>query len=240
MIDGLQRLQDKFGRLADLDGGDRAAIRGLSATVERVGSAHRLVREGTAPADCCLLVDGFACRYKYSADGERQIVSFQVPGDMLDLQHLHFSLADHHVETITAAEVAWIPKHQLRALAERRPAIAKAMWRDTLIDAAIFREWVLNVGRRDAKSRIAHMLCEFVIRCEAAGLGPAEGFGWPMTQEQIGDATGMTSIHVNRMLKAIAADGAIERTRRGYQIADWARLRQMGEFDQAYLHAIAA
>jgi CRP-like cAMP-binding protein len=143
------------------------------------------------------------------------------------------------VQTITAADVAWIPKANLRALARQRPAIAEAFWRDTLIDASIFREWVLNVGRRDAKSRVAHMLCEFVARCAAAGLGPAQRFVWPMTQEQIADATGLTAVHVNRMLKALSLDGAIERLPRGYGVRDWNRLKQIGDFDQTYLHAAA-
>jgi CRP-like cAMP-binding protein len=114
------------------------------------------------------------------------------------------------------------------------------MWRDTLIDASVFREWVLNVGRRDAKARVAHMLCEFAVRCEDAGLGSAESFAWPMTQEHIADATGLTSVHVNRTLKALTLEGALECERGRYQVADWSRLTQIGEFDKAYLHAAAA
>jgi CRP-like cAMP-binding protein len=230
----------KLGALAELDDLDRQAIRGLPSTAEAVNPGRHLVREGTAPRDCCLLVSGHACRYKVSANGRRQIVSFHIAGDLLDLQHLHLSIADHDVQTITAADVVWIPKTNLRTLARQRPAIAEAFWRDTLIDASIFREWVLNVGRRDARSRVAHMLCEFVARCSAAGLGRLEGFVWPMTQEQIGDATGLTAVHVNRMMKALSAEGAVERQPRGHAVRDWTRLKQIGEFDQAYLHAAAS
>lgn len=230
----------KFERLAELDDLDRQALRGLSCSVQTVDAGRHLVREGDRPTECCLLVKGYACRYKVSVDGRRQIVSFHIPGDVIDLQHLHLAVADHHVATITSAEVAWIPKAALRAIARQRPALAEAMWRDTLIDASIFREWVLNVGRRDAKARVAHMLCEFAVRCEVAGFGPAESFAWPMTQEHIADATGLTSVHVNRTLKTLANDGALECSRGRYWVKDWTRLAQIGEFHQAYLHAVAA
>jgi CRP-like cAMP-binding protein len=199
-----------------------------------------LVREGSQPKNCCLLVTGFACRYKVSAGGGRQIVSFHKAGDIIDLQHLHLRIADHHVQSITSARVAWIPMEELRSLAKRRPAVGEALWRDTLIDASIFREWVLNVGRRDAKERVAHMLCEFATRCEAEGLGSAETFEWPMTQEQIADATGMTSVHVNRTLRALTMDCALRGSGRGYRVNDWARLKHVAGFDPTYLHAEAA
>jgi CRP-like cAMP-binding protein len=233
-------LTRKLARLAQLSPEDVDALGRLPCSTETVSLRHHLVREGCEPSDCCLLVSGFACRYKLSAAGFRQIVSFHMPGDLLDLQHLYLSIADHHVQTITPATVAWIPKQDLRALSQQRPAIADALWRDALIDASIFREWVLNVGRRDGKSRVAHMLCEFVARCETAGLGPAEGARWPMTQEQIADATGLTPVHVNRMLKALNADGVIERLRGGYWVKDWQGLKQAAAFDQTYLHAAAA
>ena len=124
-------------------------------------------------------------------------------------------------------------------MVQERPAINEALWRDSLIDASIFREWVLNVGRRDAKARIAHMLCEFASRRQAAGLGSPERFELPMTQEQIGDATGLTPVHVNRMLHALAADGVIVRDQREVEITDWPKMRRIADFDPAYLHAAA-
>jgi CRP-like cAMP-binding protein len=229
----------KLARLVELGEADRAAIASLPSWAEFVASGKRLVEEGSQPTHCCVLLKGYACRYKVTVEGKRQIVSFHVAGDILDLQHLHLSVADHHVETITRAEVAWIPKAKLRAIAHERPALAEAMWEDTLIDASIFREWVLNVGRRDAKARVAHMLCEFAIRCEAAGLGSVESFQWPLTQEHISDATGLTSVHVNRTMKALAVDGAIEGGGRTYRVKNWNLLRQVGAFDPAYLHAAA-
>jgi CRP-like cAMP-binding protein len=227
----------KLRRLADLDPADIELVESLPLTIREVGPSHYLVREGKPATECCLLLSGFACRHKLAANGGRQIVSFHLAGDILDLQHLLLSVADHNVQTISEAVIAWIPKTEIRRIAAESPRLADALWRDTLIDASIFREWVLNVGRRDAKTRIAHMLCEFATRCEVAGLGSPQSFRLPMTQEQIADATGLTSVHVNRMLRVLEQDGAIARDRRDIRITNWQAMRRIADFDPVYLHA---
>ncbi|QAY79874.1 Crp/Fnr family transcriptional regulator [Sphingosinicella sp. BN140058] len=236
-LEGLNPLARKLQRLGTVSDEDVQYVLALPCSVKTVQAGHYLVRDGRPATECCVLLSGFACRHKLAANGARQIVSFHLPGDMLDLQHLLLALADHNVQTITEAVVGWIPKGAIRELAARSRAINDALWRDTLIDASIFREWVLNVGRRDAKTRVAHMLCEFAARCEAAGFGSPSAFELPMTQEQIADATGLTSVHVNRMLRALESQGAIARDRRHIRIADWPRMRAIADFDAAYLHA---
>lgn len=230
----------KLSLLSPLDPDDRAAIERLPFTVESVPQHRYLVREGEEATRCCLLVEGYACRHKTTSRGGRQIVSFHMRGDLLDLQQLLLPIADHSIQTITAATVAWVPADALRRLARERPALGDAMWRDTLIDASIFREWVLNVGRRDARSRLSHMLCEFAARGQAVGLGSPEGFELPMTQEDIGDATGLTSVHINRTLRALREEGVIEQDGRHLTVRNWPRLRQIAGFDAAYLHGAAA
>ena len=126
---------------------------------------------------------------------------------------------------------------ELRQLAHERRAIGEALWRDTLIDASIFREWVLNVGQRDARERIAHLLCEFAARGHAVGLGSAEGFDLPMTQAEIGDATGLTAVHVNRTLRALREQGVIAQERRRLIVRDWSRLARIAGFHPRYLHS---
>jgi CRP-like cAMP-binding protein len=232
-------LARKLNRLVRLDSDDIRGLEDLPLRAERVHRFDQLVREGERPDNCCLLVRGYACRYKETVGGSRQIVSFHLPGDLLDIQHLLLERADHSIEAVTDATVAWIPKAALLRLASDRPNVGKALWKDCLIDASIFREWVLNVGQRDAKARVAHMLCEFVARCEAAGLGPADTFELPMTQVQIGEATGLTSVHVNRTLKALDAEGAVVRDKRRFQIVDWERLCAIADFNRDYLHAAA-
>ncbi|HEU0066044.1 MAG TPA: Crp/Fnr family transcriptional regulator [Sphingomonas sp.] len=229
----------KLERLTKLDDGDRAAIRVLPLAFANGRPSQYIVRERDKVATCAILLSGYVCRHKTTSDGGRQIVSFHLPGDILDLQHLLFTVADHNVQTITDATWAVVPAEALRRVAQDHPNVAQALWRDTLIDASIFREWVLNVGRRDAKSRVAHMLCEFATRRDAAGLGTPERFELPMTQEHIADATGLTPVHVNRMLHALSDEGIIARDKRLVDILDWQRMRRVGDFDPAYLHSAA-
>jgi CRP-like cAMP-binding protein len=158
-------------------------------------------------------------------------------GDILDIQHLLFDKADHNVQVISDAEVLFFPMRDFRRLLQERPEIGKALWRDCLVDASIFREWVLNVGRRDSRSRLAHLLCEFALRLEVHGIArPDHGYALPMTQEQLADATGLTSVHVNRVLKVMETEGLILRNRRNISFPDWRRLREVGDFNQRYLH----
>jgi CRP-like cAMP-binding protein len=226
----------KLERSSFLDQDDIDALQAMPWRDELVRGGGYLIREGMRVADCCVLVSGYACRSKLTRDGQRQIVSFHIPGDLLDLQHLMLSRADHNVELITDAAVSWVGTEALREIAFRRAGIGRALWRDTLIDASIFREWVLNVGQRDGRPRVAHLLCEFAYRRAAAGLGRAEEFDLPMTQEQIADATGMTPIHVNRMLAALRTEGVISSVKRRVEIKDWAQMQRIAEFDPAYLH----
>jgi len=226
-------------RFGTFNADDRRALAELTLQIQRVPRNFDVVHEGDPVHQCCLLIDGFAARYKEAANGARQIVSFHLRGDLLDVEHLLLDYADHSIQVISDATLAWIPKAELIRLAWERPAVGKALWRMCLIDASIFREWVLNVGRRNARTRIAHMLCEFVARCESAGLGTAQGFDLPMTQQQIADATGMTVVHVNRTLRALDRDHALSRSANQFRIHDWGRLCSIGDFDPAYLHEAA-
>lgn len=236
---GFSLLVDKLDRLGTLDKSDREAIRSLPLRSMALTRHHLIVREGNIAENCCILLSGYACRHKTTSAGGRQIVSFHIPGDILDLQHLLLRRADHNVQAITDVRVATVPASVLKRLAHERPAVGDALWRDTLIEASIFREWVMNVGRRDAKQRIAHMLCEFAARREEAGQGSPESFEFPMTQEQIGDATGLTSVHVNRMLRALGEDGVIVRNKHEVEITNWSHMRKIADFDPAYLHTTA-
>jgi CRP-like cAMP-binding protein len=234
-----QSLECVLSRLARgslLSEEDKAAFLALPYRTESVPAHKTLVQEGEPVQFCCMLLDGFVARHKIEQTGKRQIVSFHQAGDIVDLQHLFFSTADHTVEAITPATVAWITDDAFRGLLRKRPLLAEAVWREAMIDASVFREWVLNIGRRDAKSRIAHMLCEVAKRAEAAGLGNSQGFHLPLTQEEIADATGLTGVHVNRMIRELLNEGAIERQGRTYVISDWDRMCDIADFEDSYLH----
>jgi CRP-like cAMP-binding protein len=138
---------------------------------------------------------------------------------------------------LTAGKVAMIPRQAVAQLTIDRPRVGHAMWIDTLVDGSISREWIMNVGRRNAKTRLAHLLCEFALRLKVAGLGQDTNYELPMTQEQLADTTGMTSVHVNRSLKALEKDGLIQRSHpRSVHIGDWRELAEAGDFDSTYLH----
>lgn len=194
------------------------------------------MREGDRTTHSCLLRAGFVYRHKVVADGARQICAIHMAGDIVDLQNSLLGFADHNVQALTRAEVAFIPQEAIRQIAFERPAIGMAMWFDTLVDSSIFREWIANVGRRNARTRIAHLLCEFALRVEAAALAKHDNYTLPMTQEQLADCTGLTPVHVNRTLRSLDADGVISRTNRSVTVDDWKRLAAEGDFSSAYLH----
>jgi CRP-like cAMP-binding protein len=233
-IAGLVRKLEGWARLSDAD---VAALRALPFQVRRHEAPAYIIREGaTRLRYCSFVLTGFAIRQKLTAAGARQIVSLHLPGDFLDLQHLFLHVADHNVQALTRMETVDIERTALRELALTNPNIGRALWTDALVDASIYREWVLNVGRRDARQRIAHLLCEFALRMKAAGLDMGDGCQLPMTQEQLGDAVGLTSVHVNRTLKSLAADGVVQRDKRHISFVNWEQVSAVGDFSALYLH----
>lgn len=231
-----EKMIRRLERRSPLDPADREALLGLPHNAKTLPANAHVVRDGDAPDFCTLLLSGFAHRYKLTGEGGRQIISIHCAAEFLDLQNGLLGVADHSVQMLTEGELALIPRAAIEALAFHRPAIARALWIDTLIDSSIFREWVVNVGRRDSRARIAHLLCEFSLRLEAAGLASNHSYELPMTQEQLADAVGLTSVHVNRVLKQLAAEGLITRNRRSILIEDWTRMREAGDFNERYLH----
>jgi CRP-like cAMP-binding protein len=216
---------------------DRAALMALPHTIKMLEPNHYIVREFDRALHTCVMLSGYSVRHKIVAGGERQIVAIHMKGELVDLQNSLLDIADHSVQMLTAGKVALIPVEAVKTIAFERPAVARAMWLDTLVDASIFREWIANVGRRDARTRIAHLLCEFSLRLEVAGIGEQTDYELPMTQDQLGDATGLTPVHVNRTLKSLEADGLIERASpRSITIGDWRKLADAGDFNSTYLH----
>lgn len=230
------RMLRKLGNQCALTAEDREAICSLPITIREVQPPSYLVRDGETPTRCAFLVEGFSYRQKITRDGSRQIVSVQVPGDFIDLQHVLLKHADHNVQALTVAQIAEIPIPALAKLMREHPNIAEALWIDALIEASIFREWVVNVGRRDARTRLAHLLCEFSVRLHAVGLAADGEYEIPMTQEQLGDALGLTPVHVNRVLRALEKDDLIQRSKRRVSVKHWDKLRAVADFSSHYLH----
>lgn len=232
----LDQMLRKIETRAALDDDDRRALLGLTFNTRTTEPSTYLVREGELPVKSSLILSGLAYRQKHTVHGTRQIMSVNIPGDFVDMEGALLNVADHNVQALTRCEVAFIPRDELRAVIGSRPRVAMALWVDTLIDGAIFREWVLNVGRRDARGRISHLLCEFARRLQLAGLGEDDRYQLPMTQEQIADSTGLTAVHVNRVMKGLEREGLIKRSGRIVAIPDWEALRLAADFNETYLH----
>jgi CRP-like cAMP-binding protein len=236
-VSTLEPLVRRLNYHLKLDAEERAAVLALPCTVKMVERNHYIVREHDCATHSCVMLSGYSIRSKIVGTGHRQIVSIHMKGEMVDLQNSLLKRADHSVQMLSLSRVAMIPRQEIVQLTLRRPRVGQAMWIDTLVDGSIFREWVANVGRRDARTRVAHLLCEFSLRLKVAGLGEDNLYELPMTQEQLADATGLTSVHVNRTMKGLESDGLIARVNpRSISIGDWKKLAKVGDFDSNYLH----
>jgi CRP-like cAMP-binding protein len=199
-------------------------------------AGRTIVRTGTTLSASTLLTEGVVCRYKDLADGQRQIMELHVAGDFVDLHGFLLKRLDHNVGTMTSVRVALVPHDALRGITETHPHLGRMLWFSTLLDAAIHREKILSIGRRSALARIAHILCELMVRLRVVGLADESGYALPLTQADLADVTGLTSVHVNRMLKKLRDEKLL--TFRGGKVAigDWEGLQRVAEFDPTYLH----
>lgn len=195
-----------------------------------------IVSEGEHTKRCCLLSSGFVSRYKTLANGGRQINSFHIPGDMIDLPASLIRVSDHGIRTHTASDVVTFDSDEILELAERYPEWGRAFWFDTLVDSAIFREWTLNIGRRTATARVAHLMLELAWRMAAIGMSDGRTFVLPVTQTDLADAVGLSPVHTNRTLQSLREAGMIRTFSRTVIIEDRERMVQESEFDDAYLH----
>ena len=229
----LSRKLDLHHRLSE---DDKQAILGLPHKIRRLEAQSYIMREGDRPDRCAVLLQGFAIRHKLTGEGSRQILSINIPGEALDFQNLFLEESDHNVQMLNRGVVAEIPRSEIQALLLSHPEVGRAILVSTLAEASIFREWAVNIGRRDSRTRIAHLLCEFAYRLSAQGLVGSGVYELPMTQEQLADATGLTAVHVNRVLQALQREGLIDRDRRMVRFPSWQRMQDVADFNPLYLH----
>ncbi|WP_380782336.1 Crp/Fnr family transcriptional regulator [Sphingomonas sp. R86520] len=225
----------KFSSRVSMSAGDRAQIAALPFKLRTIDASTYMLREGQHPTRCAFIVAGLAYRQKLTPNGEREIVSIVMPGEFVDLQNLFLDESDHDIQALTRLTLAEIPINALRDLILACPPAGHALWVDALIESSIHREWLLNIGRRNARTRLAHLLCEFSVRFRTSA-GADMAYELPMTQEQLGDALGLTPVHVNRVLKSLETAGLIARKKRQVSVMDWAGLRDTAEFNERYLH----
>ena len=231
----VDQLVRKFASRVTMSADDRAQIAALPLKVRTIEPSTYMLREGQRPTRCAFIVEGLAYRQKLTPNGEREIVSIVMPSEFVDLQNLFLEESDHDIQALTRLTLAEIPIPALRDLIVACPPAGQALWVDALIESSIHREWLLNIGRRNARTRLAHLLCEFSVRFRTSA-GADMAYELPMTQEQLGDALGLTPVHVNRVLKSLEAAGFIARKKRQVSVIDWPGLRDTAEFNERYLH----
>jgi CRP-like cAMP-binding protein len=219
-----------------LSSDDKAAIAKLSKASRVIAPRRDLIREGEDPKYFHLMLDGWACRYKALSDGRRQIVAFFVPGDFCDPNVYVLRQMDHSIGAITRLSVADISRDDMDRLTASYPRVTQALWWEALVNAAIQREWTFNLGQRTAYERIAHLLTELFLRLRTVKMTNGTSCDFPLTQNDLADATGLTAVHVNRTLQELRRDGLIELEHRRLTIPDMRRLTEAAMFNANYLH----
>lgn len=225
----------KLDSIAPLADEERQAIESLPVRIHQVDARQDIVRDGDRLTQCCLVLKGWACRYKLLSAGKRQILSFHIAGDIPDLGSLHLPVADHSLAAVTKATVVFIPHDSLRAVTLAFPGIGARLWHETLIDAGIFRAWMVGMGRRSAFERIAHLFCEMYLKLQVVGLAGEHRCPMPITQADLADALGLTPVHINRVLQSMRGRALITLRSSTLVIEAWDELLRVSEFDPTYL-----
>ena len=230
------RLVAKLSAVADIGPEDREALHHICRNARKVAARRSIIREGDKPDHVHVMVEGWAARSETLRDGSRQITAFLLPGDFCDLHVTILEEMDHDIIALTDAKVAYVSHKAMEELPRERPELGRALWWATLVDEAVLRSWISNIGRRDAYRRIAHLFCELYARLKLVGLVEEDSFELPLTQDILADALGLTPVHVNRMLQRLRGEGLIELSERTLVILDVQRLRKQAGFDPSYLH----
>ena len=226
----------KLRIFAELNSEEVEVLNDIARDIRTTATKRDIISEGARPEHLHLIVQGWAMRYKVLSDGTRQITAFLIPGDFCDLHVTVLGHMDHSIAALTTCRVAWVSSDLFDRLTADHPRLTRALWWATLLDEAVLRAWIVNLGRRDAYARIAHLLCELHYRLSMVGLTHHDRFDFPLTQTELADATGLTPVHVNRTVQRLRADGLIKLSAKALTITDVGALQQIASFDPAYLH----
>ncbi len=236
MSKALQILIRKLREHSRLTVEDLAILNAFSHSVRELRSNEDLIRQGDSPDVSAVVLSGMVARYHLLPDGVRQYLSFHMAGDMPDAQALFIEKMDHAVCAIGPARIASIPHKELIAAFDRRPSVGFAIWRETLIDAAIFREAITNNSARTLPARMGHLFCELFYRARASGLTKGNTLTAPISLVQLGETLGMSIASVNRTLQELRASRMMDFQRGLLQISDWEGLAELAQFNPGYLH----
>ncbi|WFU45446.1 Crp/Fnr family transcriptional regulator (plasmid) [Bradyrhizobium sp. CB82] len=230
-----QKLIARLQATGGLSDEERRSLADMPRTIRSLADGEYFSREGDVASHCAILVSGFLCRHKI-VETRDQILSFHVPGDMPDLNTLHLPEMDHDLISIGRSTVALLPHRFLSQMLDGSPRLTHAFWRETLIDAAIYRQWVANLGGHDAIAKIAHLICELLARLEAVSLAQDNKFQLPFTQKHLADACGISIVHVNRTLQELRRRSLIVWEGGEVAVLNREELERIAEFVPDYLH----
>lgn len=222
-------------RRDELSADDLKTLETSVHAVQNVPARHSLAISKQPIGVSTYLIEGFICRYMDDREGIRQLVAVHVAGDFVDLHGYPLKRLDHDVATLGPCRIALVRHDAIDQIVRDRPNLTKLLWFSTLLDAAMHREWIFRLGRLDAVARVGHFFCEIEAKLRAVGLSDGKAFSCPLTQADIGEACGMTSVHINRMLKELRERGLMQMQRGRVTIIDLPALRRLSEFDPAYL-----
>lgn len=220
----------------DVSAEEEAVLRAMITETREIPAKANFIRGGQRLSSSTLLLEGMVCRYKDLRDGRRQISGMHLAGDFVDLHAFTLKRLDHHLMTMTQCKVAIVPHERLMALSENHPHLSRLYWFCTNMDAASHREWELSLGRRSAIARVAHLLCELRVRFEIVGMTDGQTFALPLTQVDIAECVGLTSVHVNRTVRQLRERRLANVQRGEVEILDRPGLEMLAEFDPAYLY----
>jgi CRP-like cAMP-binding protein len=226
----------KLGRYARLSAAERQAITSLLRRETVFPADTDLVRQGQMLTKAAIIREGWAIRYRTLRDGRRQIMNFLLPGDMFDLCAFLLTASDHSIATLTPCKVSFVPVSSVTDLFRRWPRVGAALWKSALQEEAMLRERILSLGRRSARERAAHLLYELWVRLGIVGLRNGGDFDLPLTQVDLADALGLTSVHVSRTLRYLRQQGLIALSNRHVTILRPREEGRYGEFGRDHLH----
>jgi CRP-like cAMP-binding protein len=226
----------KLSNFTALSEEEARAVDECCQDIREVAAREDVISQGDRTGGVKLLLEGFACRYKVLEDGRRQIVAYFVPGDLCDLRVFILKRMDHSIGALVASRVATISPENVLKLTHSYPTLTRALWWSTLVEEAIAREWIVNVGQRNALERMAHLFCELLYRFRAVGLNQGMSCTLPLTQVELAETLGLSSVHVNRTLQELRRKKLITLENGTLTIQDLDALKEISFFNPDYLH----
>jgi CRP-like cAMP-binding protein len=232
----IQALIRKLETFAELSQEEQRALQDAVGATRSYSSHEDLLREGDHNSGVPVVITGFACRHKMLPDGRRQIIGYFLPGDMCDARVFILKRMDHTISALSPTTTCLLPRDAVLDLTSRYPRITRAFWWNTLVEEAVVRQWLVNIGQRTALERLAHLFCEIYVRLQIVGLASAAGCELPVTQSELADTVALSTVHVNRTLKELRRIGLASMSSKSLVIHDLAGLRALAMFDPSYLH----